>query len=36
MNTQNSQTSPIRVVKIAPTDKKGGWVAISLAPGKNS
>jgi protein-tyrosine phosphatase len=36
MKTENSQTSPIRVVKIVPTNEAGGWVAISLAPGKKA
>jgi protein-tyrosine phosphatase len=36
MKTENFQTSPIRVVKIVPANKKGGWVAISLAPGKKT
>ena len=36
MKTQNSQTSPIRVVKIVPANEVGGWVAISLAPGKKT
>jgi protein-tyrosine phosphatase len=36
MKSENSQTSPIRVVKIAPPNQAGGWVAISLAPGKKT
>jgi ADP-ribosyl-[dinitrogen reductase] hydrolase len=28
--------SPIRVVEVVPANNKGGWVAISLAPGKKT
>jgi hypothetical protein len=36
MKTENSQTSPIRVVEVVPPNQAGGWVAISLAPGKKT
>ena len=36
MKSENSQTSPIRVVKIVPANEGGGWVAISPAPGKKT
>ena len=36
MKTENSQSSPIRVIKIVPANEAGGWVAISLAPGKKT
>jgi protein-tyrosine phosphatase len=36
MKSENSHTSPIRVLEVVPANNKGGWVAISLAPGKKT
>jgi protein-tyrosine phosphatase len=36
MKSEDSQTSPIRVIKIVSANEAGGWVAISLAPGKKT
>jgi protein-tyrosine phosphatase len=36
MKSENSRTSPIRVVEVVLPNQAGGWVAISLAPGKKT
>jgi protein-tyrosine phosphatase len=36
MDTKTSETSPIFVVGMVPPGEQGGWVAITIAPGKKT
>jgi len=36
METRTSESSPIRVAKVVPPNRAGGWVGITIAPGKKT
>jgi ADP-ribosyl-[dinitrogen reductase] hydrolase len=36
METKTSESSPIQVVKVVPSNRSSGWVGITFAPGKKT
>ncbi|MCP4200013.1 MAG: hypothetical protein GY762_22965 [Proteobacteria bacterium] len=36
MKTETSNSSPIRAIEMVPVNQQGGWIAITIAPGKKT